>query len=129
MTIIMKLVLVVSFVALSAALPYQRDNNVGKGYSYLEQQFKTISESLNYLAKGLVSVNERIDGLQEQVGEIQEHLLREDGQENISDGSGIPDEPPTGSEPVRLDETAVRMLMQSLESRLQEKKREQKQSK
>ncbi|KAL3891574.1 hypothetical protein ACJMK2_003830 [Sinanodonta woodiana] len=128
MTIMMKLVLVVSFVALSAALPYQRDNNVGKGSSQGEP-FKVIVGALIYLNEGLESLTKKVNALQEQVEEIQEHLSGEGGEENIPDGSGYPDEPPTGSEPVRSDETAVRMLMQKLESRLQEKKREQKQLK
>ncbi|KAK3576028.1 hypothetical protein CHS0354_014870 [Potamilus streckersoni] len=124
----MKLVLVVSFLALAAALPYQRDNIVGKGSSQGDP-FKLIFGAIAYLKQDIDVLNQRVGVLENQVGAIESHQSKESEEEPIPDGSGQEVAAVVEQEPVRSDETAVRMLLQKLESRLVEKKREQKQAK
>ncbi|KAK3576026.1 hypothetical protein CHS0354_014868 [Potamilus streckersoni] len=135
MNIMMNLLLVVSFLALTdawwirAIFPAKKYNLAAKGLDEAGQDnpAKLIIGALHYLNEGIDSLKDRVDMLEGQVQEIESVLSGQGGQEPGPEGTFNQEPSPGGQEPVRTDETAVRMLLQKLESRLEEKKSEQKQ--
>ncbi|KAK3576027.1 hypothetical protein CHS0354_014869 [Potamilus streckersoni] len=131
MTIMLKLLLIVSFLALTdawgwyAGIKPTKKGNVDQAGQ--NDPAKLIIGALLYLNGGIESLKDRVDMLEGQVQDIESVLSGQGGQEPGPEGTFNQEPSPGEQEPVRTDKTAVRLLLQKLESRLEEKKSDQKQ--
>ncbi|KAL3891573.1 hypothetical protein ACJMK2_003843 [Sinanodonta woodiana] len=132
-TVCMKLFLLLSFLALSEAwlwrrgpFPFKKGNLSGKGPEQGSPSgpLKTIVGEIDELKQDVAALTGRVDEIEQKLEELALGIdEQEDGSEN-PESTTDPNALGQGGEP--SDETGVRALLQQLESRLKEKKSEQK---
>ncbi|KAL3891585.1 hypothetical protein ACJMK2_003841 [Sinanodonta woodiana] len=133
-TLCMKLFLFMSFLALSEAwifrrgsFPFEKENITGKGPEQGSPSgpLKVIVGEIDELKHDVAALSGRVDEIEHKLGELALGIEELEGGSANPESAADPSTLGQGDEP--SDETGVRALLQKLESRLKEKKSEQKQ--